>query len=73
MDKKELYKKVEDLHLFCIGISKYVALSEVMYYSSLNSFDLGGLLIFDKKVINTRNVTYTEIIKERVMNIDKHY
>ena len=44
-----------------------------MYYSSLNTFDLGGLLIFDKNVINTRNVTYTEIIKERVMNIDKHY
>lgn len=31
MDKKELYKKVEDLDLFCIGIRKYVALSEVMY------------------------------------------
>lgn len=44
-----------------------------MYYSSLNTFDLGGLLIFDKNVINTRNVTYTEIIKERVMNIDKYY
>ena len=44
-----------------------------MYYSSLNTFDLGGLLIFDKEVINTRNVTYTEITKERVMNIDKHY
>lgn len=44
-----------------------------MYYSSLNIFDLGGLLIFDKNVINTRNVTYTEIIKESVMNIDKYY
>lgn len=31
MDKKELYKKVEDLELFCLGIRKYVALSEVMY------------------------------------------
>lgn len=31
MDKKELYKKVEDLDLFCIGIRKYVALSEVLY------------------------------------------
>lgn len=31
MDKQELYKKVEDLDLFCIGIRKYVALSEVMY------------------------------------------
>lgn len=31
MDKKELYDKVEDLDLFCIGIRKYVALSEVMY------------------------------------------
>lgn len=31
MDKKELYKKVEDLDLFCLGIRKYVALSEVVY------------------------------------------
>lgn len=31
MDKKELYKKVEDLDLFCLGIRKYVVLSEVMY------------------------------------------
>lgn len=31
MDKKELYKKVEDLDLFCLGIRKYVALSEVLY------------------------------------------
>lgn len=44
-----------------------------MYYSSLNTFSNGGILIFDKEVINTNNVTYTEIVKERVMNIDKHY
>lgn len=31
MNKKELYKEVEDLDLFNIGIRKYVALSEVMY------------------------------------------
>lgn len=31
MDKKELYNKVEDLDLFCLGIRKYVALNEVMY------------------------------------------
>lgn len=31
MDKKELYKKVEDLDRFCLGIRKYVALNEVMY------------------------------------------
>jgi len=31
MDKKELYNKVGDLDLFCIGIRKYVALSEVLY------------------------------------------
>ena len=31
MDKKELYDKVEDLDLFCLGIRKYVALSEVIY------------------------------------------
>lgn len=31
MDKKELYDKVEDLDLFCLGIKKYVALNEVMY------------------------------------------
>lgn len=44
-----------------------------MYHLSLQTFIEGGLLIFDKEVINTRNVTYTEIIKERVMNIDKYY
>lgn len=44
-----------------------------MYYLSLKTFENGGLLVFDKEVINTKNVTYTEIIKERVMNIDKHY
>lgn len=44
-----------------------------MYYHSLETFRNGGLLIFDKIVINTKNVTYSEIIKERVMNIDKHY
>lgn len=31
MDKKELYNKVEDLDLFCLGIRKYVALNEVVY------------------------------------------
>ena len=31
MDKKELYNKVEYLDLFCLGIRKYVALSEVLY------------------------------------------
>ena len=31
MDKQELYKKVEDLDLFNLGIRKYVALNEVMY------------------------------------------
>lgn len=31
MDKQELYKEVEDLDMFCIGIRKYVALNEVMY------------------------------------------
>lgn len=31
MDKKELYNKVEGLDLFCLGIRKYVALSEVLY------------------------------------------
>lgn len=44
-----------------------------MYYASLKTFENGGILIFDKEVINTRNVAYTEIIKERVMNIDKYY
>ena len=44
-----------------------------MYYHSLETFRNGGLLIFDKIVINTKNVTYSEIIKERVMNIDKYY
>ena len=31
MDKKELYKEVEDLDVFNLGIRKYVALNEVMY------------------------------------------
>lgn len=31
MDKQELYKKVEDLDLFCLGIRKYVVLGEVLY------------------------------------------
>lgn len=31
MDKQELYKEVEDLDKFCLGIRKYVALNEVMY------------------------------------------
>lgn len=35
-----------------------------MYYSSLNTFDLGGLLIFDKKVINTRNVPIQKLLKK---------
>ena len=30
-------------------------------------------VIIDNKVLNTRNVTYSEIIKESVMNIDKYY
>lgn len=41
-----------------------------MYYTSLKVFENGGILIFDKEVINTKNVIYTKIIKERVMNID---
>lgn len=31
MDKKELYNEVLDLGKFCLGIRKYVALSEVVY------------------------------------------
>lgn len=31
MNKQELYKEVEDLDRFCLGIRKYVALNEVMY------------------------------------------
>lgn len=44
-----------------------------MYWLSVESMDARQLIIIDNKVINTRNVTYQEIIKERVMNIDKHY
>lgn len=44
-----------------------------MYWLSVTRMEVQGLLIIDNKVINTRNVTYTEIIKERVMNIDKYY
>ena len=41
-----------------------------MYWLSVTKMEVQGLLIIDNKVINTKNVTYTEIIKERVMNID---
>lgn len=44
-----------------------------MYWLSVTRMEVQGLLIFDNKVVNTKNVTYTEIIKERAMNIDKHY
>lgn len=44
-----------------------------MYLLSVTSMEVERLLIIDNKVINTKNVTYTEIIKERVMNIDKYY
>lgn len=44
-----------------------------MYWLSVESMNTKQLIIIDNKVINTRNVTYQEIIKERVMNIDKHY
>lgn len=44
-----------------------------MYWLSVQRIEVEGLLIIDNKVINTKNVTYTEIIKERVMNIDKYY
>ena len=40
---------------------------------SVDSMDARQLIIIDNKVINLKNVTYSEIIKERVMNIDKHY
>lgn len=43
-----------------------------MYWLSVQRMEVGGLLIIDNKVINTKNVTFTEIIKERVMNIDKY-
>lgn len=41
-----------------------------MYYHSLSTFEKGGILIFDKMVINTKNVTNLQIIKEGAMNID---
>lgn len=44
-----------------------------MYYMSLKTFEDGGLLIFDNFVINTKNVTNSQIIKESVMNVDKYY
>lgn len=71
-NSKDAFQTIINMHQFGYKIKEEKKYKE-MYYSSLNTFDLGGLLIFDKEVINTRNVTYTEIIKERVMNIDKHY
>lgn len=44
-----------------------------MYWLSVKSMEVEGLFIIDNKVLNTKNVTYSEIIKERVMNIDKYY
>lgn len=44
-----------------------------MYYLSLKTFENRGLLVFGREVINTKNVTYSEIIKEREINIDKYY
>lgn len=44
-----------------------------MYLLSVTSMEVEGLFIIDNKVLNTRNVTYSEIIKESVMNIDKYY
>ncbi len=41
-----------------------------MYHLSLQTFIEGGTLIFENTVVNTKNVTYSQIIKERVANID---
>ena len=41
-----------------------------MYLISLQTFIEGGLLIFDNMVINTKNVTNSQIIKGSVMDID---
>lgn len=41
-----------------------------MYLLSITRFEAGLLPFCDNKVINPKNVTYFEIIKERVMNID---
>ena len=43
---------------------------EEMYHISLQTFIEGGLLIFDNMVINTKNVTNSQIIKGSVMDID---
>lgn len=44
-----------------------------MYWMSVDSMDARQLIIIDNKVINLKNVTYSEIIKESVINIDKYY
>lgn len=41
-----------------------------MYLLSLQTFIEGGLLIFDNMVVNTKNVTNSQIIKGSVMDID---
>lgn len=41
-----------------------------MYLLSLQTFIEGGLLIFDNMVVNTKNVTNSQILKGSVMNID---
>lgn len=40
------------------------------YKRSLQALANGDLLIFSQTTIRSQAVTYTEIIKERVMNID---
>lgn len=55
------------------GYLDYEYLDEEKYSYSVSAFQNGALIIFDKTVINTNNVTYTEIIKGGVMSIDKYY
>lgn len=41
-----------------------------MYHISLQTFIEGGTLIFESTVVNTKNVTYSQIVKGSVMDID---
>lgn len=41
-----------------------------MYLISLQTFIEGGLIIFGNMVVNTKNITNSQIIKGSVMDID---
>ena len=64
---------MDAIPLFRFIMKRFMYTDKEMYLLSVTSMEVERLLIIDNKVINTKNVAYTEIIKESVMNIDKYY